>query len=149
MPITPIQLLLADDDHDDCLLFSEALQELSIDTCLNLVHDGVELFDFLSDTDSKTLPDLIFLDLNMPRKNGQECLAEIKQNDKYGAIPIAIFSTSYDPIVAARLREMGADYYIRKPADFSVLKKVLLEVLSIIQNEESMKAYKDKFILLS
>ncbi len=149
MPITPIQLLLADDDHDDCLLFSEALQELSLDTHLNLVHDGVELFDFLSGTDTKRLPHLIFLDLNMPRKNGQECLKEIKQNDKYSAIPIAIFSTSFDPVVAATLRDMGADYYIRKPADFSVLKKVLLDVLSIIQNEESIKANKDKFILLS
>ncbi len=149
MPRAHIHLLLADDDQDDCFLFSEALQELCTEAKLSVVHDGVELLNFLSENEIQRRPDLIFLDLNMPRKNGQECLTEIKQNDKFKQIPVSIFSTSFDPIVANKLREIGADYYIRKPADFSVLKNVLKEVIAIIQSEESGKANKDKFILLS
>jgi CheY-like chemotaxis protein len=149
MPDTQIHLLLADDDQDDCFLFSEALNELSSNFKLEIVHDGVELMNFLSTQKTDNLPNTIFLDLNMPRKNGYECLIEIRQNHKFNPIKIIIFSTSFDLHTAHKLREIGADYYIRKPSDFSVLKKALNDVISIIQSEECSQANKDNFILLS
>jgi CheY-like chemotaxis protein len=128
----PVNLLLADDDADDCIFFKEALEELSHATELTTVNDGVELMHLLSAEDG-TLPDALYLDLNMPRKSGFECLSEIKQNDKLKYLPVIIFSTSFNPEVVTKLHDQGADYYIRKPADFSDLKKIIsisLELLS-------------------
>jgi len=89
-------LLLADDDEDDCDFFKEALDELHLPTSLVTVNDGVQLMDFLSEKSVENLPDILFLDLNMPRKNGLECLREIKQNEAYKNLPVIIFSTSLD-----------------------------------------------------
>ncbi|MBK7428847.1 MAG: response regulator [Saprospiraceae bacterium] len=149
MPEAPIQLLLADDDQDDCLLFSEAISELSSIIQLRMVHDGAELLKFLSEQDTNQLPDIIFLDLNMPKKTGYECLIEIRQDNKFKHIPVVIFSTSFDPKTVSKLQENGADHYIRKPADFTILKNVLKEVLAIIQSEDPERTNKDNFILLS
>ena len=77
-----LYILLADDDEDDCAFFKEALDELLLSVSLVTVNDGVQLMDFLSDNPLKRLPDILFLDLNMPRKSGFECLAEIKEIDK-------------------------------------------------------------------
>lgn len=90
MPIDTINILLADDDKDDCLFFKEALEELEVVAQLTLVADGQQLMHRLrSDTDR--LPDVLFLDLNMPRINGMECLAEIKQSEKLRQLPVIIF----------------------------------------------------------
>ena len=79
---TPRQkLLLADDDSDDCTFFSEALQDLPVSATLSVVKDGIQLMSTLTNSTSQ-LPDILFLDLNMPRKSGFDCLSEIKSNDK-------------------------------------------------------------------
>lgn len=149
MTISNFQLLLADDDQDDCLLFSEALNEVTSCASLGIVHDGEELLNLLVKCDIEKLPDLIFLDLNMPKKNGQECLTEIRKNALYQKIPIIIISTSFDPETANKLYNMGADHYIRKPSEFADLKNALEQVLSIFQSDNADRAKKDKFILLS
>jgi CheY-like chemotaxis protein len=139
-------LLLADDDTDDCIFFKEVLEELGVDTTLTVVNDGVELMRLLSKkTDS--LPDVLFLDLNMPRKNGFECLLEIKLDDKLKHLPVVIFSTSLDMQVVNLLYEKGAHYYIRKPGEFSKLKKVIHEALTITSQTKSAQPAKEKFIL--
>ena len=86
---TSFNLLLADDDEDDRIFFNEALQELPIDTSLNTVNDGQQLMNLLTSI-STTLPDIIFLDLNMPLKTGYECLKEIKLNEKLKCLPVII-----------------------------------------------------------
>src|ERR1041384_454316 len=102
-----LNLVLADDDADDCLLFNEALEELPFSASLNVVHDGEQLMRFLlKNTDN--LPHVLFLDLNMPRKNGSQCLAEIKKNPKLNSINVIIFSTSFDEDVVNLLRQQGA-----------------------------------------
>lgn len=139
-------LLLADDDTDDCIFFKEVLEELGIDTTLTVVNDGVELMRLLSKkTDS--LPDVLFLDLNMPRKNGFECLLEIKLDDKLKHLPVVIFSTSLDMQVVNLLYEKGAHYYIRKPGEFSKLKKVIHEALTVTSKTKAEQPAKEKFIL--
>ncbi|MET7029939.1 response regulator [Sediminicola luteus] len=147
MDVIKYNLLLADDDSDDCLFFKEALEELPVDASLSTVNDGVQLMDFLS-SNSGDLPDALFLDLNMPRKSGLECLTEIKVTDELKHLPIIIFSTSLDLDVVDSLYEKGANYYIRKPGDFSALKKVIFEAITLTNNANSKHPNRDKFILL-
>ncbi len=138
--------MLADDDIDDCIFFKEALDDLPFSATLFTVSDGVQLMNYLS-AKTDILPDALFLDLNMPRKSGFECLSEIKSVDKLKDIPIFIFSTSLDPDVVTLLYNKGANYYIRKPGVYNELKKVISVVISIISNNNFPKPTRDKFIL--
>lgn len=141
-----IHLLLADDDKDDCLLFKEALDELRVPAELSEVSDGEQLMRLLVQKTDE-LPSIIFLDLNMPRKNGFECLTEIKQSGKLKDIPVIIFSTSYDKDVANLLYHQGAQYYIRKPSEFSKLKKVIRDALTLILEKNASPAERERFII--
>ena len=141
-----IYITLADDDEDDRLFFTEAFSELKINTRVNTVNDGVELMDFLNNEDS-VLPNVLFLDLNMPRKNGVECLLEIKQNDRFKDIAIAIYSTSSSEEHIEETFVNGANIYIKKPNDFNTLKKVLSDVVTLNWQYHTSGLNKDNFLL--
>ena len=143
-----MHLLLADDDDDDCMFFKEALEELPLDTNLTVVNDGEQLMNLLL-KEGKYLPDVLFLDLNMPRKNGFDCLTEIKQNENFNTLPVIIFSTSFNPEVVDMLYSRGANYYIRKPAYFSDLKKIISQALDLILDNNNRHPEKEKFVLYS
>ena len=129
MDSKPIQIILADDDESDRTNFMDALEESRIKTVVCTVNDGVELMELLSKEDTP-VPHLLFLDLNMPRKNGLECLKEIRQSEKLKNVAVAIYSTSsYEKDIEETFQE-GANVYIKKPTDFKVLKSVLDKVLS-------------------
>ncbi len=128
--LNPLKILLADDDKDDRLFFSMALKEITIPTKLTTVVDGEKLMDYLSENTDQ-LPDVIFLDINMPRKNGIECLTEIKQNKKLKDLPLIMFSTSNSRDKIGMVFKNGADVYIHKPSDFSQLKQVISHALPI------------------
>lgn len=145
---TNINILLADDDKDDCLLFKEALDELQLQTTLTLVHDGEQLMKLLTKNLKKRF-DVLFLDLNMPRKNGFACFEEIKRSDKLKSLPIIIFSTSYEKSIADLFYKNGAQHYICKPADFSELKKIIEEALLHISEKNNLQPPKEKFLLRS
>lgn len=140
-------LLLADDDEDDCDFFKEALDELLLPTSLVTVNDGVQLMDFLSESGAENLPDILFLDLNMPRKNGLECLTEIKQLEEYKNLPVIIFSTSLDRDIVDLVYGKGAVYYIQKPGEFSKLKKVIGSALNIASKNNFKQPERENFIL--
>lgn len=140
-----LNIVLADDDKDDCFLFDEAVEELPLAVNLTIVHDGVELMQFLADA-TDNFPDALFLDLNMPRKNGFECLSEIRKNNKLTRLPIIIFSTSFDPEIADQLYKKGAYYYMRKPSGFSKLSKAIHQALTQIKQSNGQPP-KEKFIL--
>lgn len=123
-----IHLLLADDDQDDCLLFTEAIEELEISTELQIVNDGDELMNELS---KNSIPSILFLDLNMPKKNGFECLKEIRQNPKFEQLPVIVISTSFDINIIDQLKDGGAQHYICKPNNFDKLKAVISAGLEI------------------
>jgi len=139
-------LLLADDDIDDCALFKEALDDLSISATLLTVNDGVHLMNFLS-ANSDNLPDALFLDLNMPRKSGFECISEINLFDKLKSLPVIIFSTSLNTEVVDLLYQKGAHYYIRKPGEYNKLKKMIFEAITLTSINKSTQPPRDKFIL--
>jgi CheY-like chemotaxis protein len=121
-------IFLADDDADDCMLFEDALKEVCDTTTLVTANDGVELMDILRRTVPPP-PDVIFLDLNMPRKDGFECLKEIRQTQKLKGIPVVIFSTSGQDDAIAKVYSEGADIYIRKPGSFPKLKIAIKQIL--------------------
>jgi CheY-like chemotaxis protein len=141
-----VYLLLADDDIDDCLFFREAMEELPVHASLTTVNDGVQLIQYLK-KNPHPFPSILYLDLNMPRKNGFECLAEIKSNDNLKNLPVIIYSTSFDPDIADRLYENGAHFYIRKPPEFPDLKKVILNQSTSLQTAKKASPQKKNFSL--
>lgn len=146
MKKTKIRILLADDDHDDCLLFQEALNDLPIETELNTVPNGEQLMQLLTKK-RKRLPDVLFLDLNMPRKNGFSSLGEIKRNSDLDQLPVIIFSTATEEEKVKQVFKDAAHYYIRKPATFSELKNVIFKVLTLIQDKNMPLPTKENFEL--
>ncbi|WP_308993677.1 response regulator [Mariniflexile litorale] len=146
MEKTKLNLLLADDDIDDCDFFKDALEEISVPANLSTVNNGVELMNLLL-TEPVNYPDIIFLDLNMPRKSGMECISEIKAIDKLNHIPIIIYSTSLDMNVVNLLYDKGAHYYIQKPGKFAVLKKVIKEAITQFHINNSLRPTREKFII--
>jgi len=124
MENAPLYILLADDDESDIFLFIEAFEEMKVKTIVHTVNDGLQLMQYLSQ-ENVPLPHLLFLDLNMPRKNGLECLKEIRSIEKLKDISIAIYSTSASEKDVEETFLYGANVYIQKPSDFSELKHVL------------------------
>ncbi|MGC4039265.1 MAG: response regulator [Flavobacterium sp.] len=141
-----IHIILADDDEDDRLLFTDAFDELKINTKVNTFNDGVELMNYLNSQDA-VLPNVLFLDLNMPKKNGIECLCEIKENSRFDDIAIAIYSTSSSEEHIEETFIKGANIYIKKPSDFTTLKKILSEVVTINWQYHTSGLNKDNFLL--
>jgi CheY-like chemotaxis protein len=141
-----LNLLLADDDFDDRYFFKEALETLPFSISLIAAEDGEQLLRLLA-RETSELPDAIFLDLNMPRKNGFECLLEIKLNEKLNQIPVIIFSTSYEHNVVNLLYKNGAKYFIRKPPDVSQLGRVIQQALTLIANETFPQPSREDFVL--
>ncbi|HMK17107.1 MAG TPA: response regulator [Chitinophagaceae bacterium] len=139
-------LLLADDDIDDCIFFEDALKELPISATLSTVNNGIQLMNYLM-AKSDDLPDVLFLDLNMPRKNGIECLTEIKLNDTLKDLPVIIFSTSFNMEVVDLFYQKGAHYYIRKPGEYEKLRKIILEAVTLTSQNKLTQPTRDKFIL--
>ena len=139
-------LLLADDDIDDCIFFEDALKELPISATLSTVNNGIQLMNYLM-AKSDDLPDVLFLDLNMPRKSGIECLTEIKLIDKLKDLPVIIFSTSFNTEVVDLFYQKGAHYYIRKPGEYEKLRKIILEAVTLTSQNKLTQPTRDKFIL--
>lgn len=138
-------ILLADDDTDDRSLFDIALKELEVSTHLMTVNDGEQLMNYLTEN-LDHLPDILFLDLNMPRKNGFECLCEIRENEKLKNLSVVVFSTSfpqqknYELGTISNLFKLGACVYIRKPSDFEQLKQTLHYALPMAAEATSSKS---------
>ena len=124
------RVLLADDDEDDRLFFADALNSLKTDTEIVSINDGEKLMHYLED-ESNELPHILFLDLNMPCKNGFECLDSIRLSERLKHMTVAIYSTSAEDSDIETAFVKGANVYIRKPNDFEGLKKALSDVLSV------------------
>jgi two-component system response regulator len=127
-----IDILLVDDNPDDVELTKEALiaSKIHIDS-LNVLPDGVEAMAYLRKEGrytNATRPSVIFLDLNMPKKDGREVLREIKADDELKTVPIVILTTSEDEEDVIRSYELHANCYVRKPVDLSALVKVVQAV---------------------
>jgi CheY-like chemotaxis protein len=142
----PFHILLADDDEGDRLLFKEAFSELKIKTVVRVVNNGIQLMEWLNKKDI-TLPYLLFLDLNMPPKNGLDCLKEIKSNEKLKDVFIAIYSTSDSEKDMEQTFRNGANIYITKPNDFNKLKQVLEKAVQTAYTYQDTTLNRENFLL--
>ncbi|MBP3193212.1 response regulator [Natronogracilivirga saccharolytica] len=141
-----LKILLAEDDNADCLLFEEVIAELPVSVNLFTVTNGEELLGWLNKKGNK-LPDVLFLDLNMPRKNGFAALGEIKRSSKLQDLPVIIFTTANDKERIKQVYKDAAHYYIRKPNKFSDLKKLVYKILVLISENNISLPDKEHFIL--
>lgn len=121
-------ILFSDDDTDDALLFTQAADLMTSPILLSFAEDGEQLMRYLS---KETLPDLIFLDLNMPVKNGIECLREIRSDKKLDWLPIIIYTTSNNPNDINTCFELKANLYVVKPTSFEGIIKTLKKIINI------------------
>jgi CheY-like chemotaxis protein len=127
----PIEILMADDDPEDRLLVLDAWEESRVANSLSFVEDGEELMDYLyrqgkyDSLNGKPLPDLILLDLNMPKKDGREALKEIKADPKLRRIPVIVLTTSKEEADILKTYDLGANSFIKKPVTFESLVEVV------------------------
>lgn len=127
----PIRILMADDDEDDRELCRDAIEESRVLNIVDFVTDGIELLDYLhnrgeyQDKSVYPRPDLILLDLNMPRMDGREALKEIKLDSELRRIPVVILTTSKAEEDLLSGYDLGAASYITKPVTFTELVKLM------------------------
>ncbi len=132
--VAPLNILLADDDMDDRFFFDKALKEIPIASQLITFNNGEQLMEYLT-AHAGQLPDILFLDLSMPRKTGFECLSEIKENEKLKGLTVIMLTTSFtrgldlEDNLSKTLIRMGATDYIRKPVEFNELKQIIHQAL--------------------
>ena len=122
-------VLLADDDADDRMLFRDVLNDLGMAVALKTVGDGVELMELLHA--SATLPDVLFLDFNMPKKDGLSCLREIKADERLSALPVVVFSNSDNPALVEMMLNEGASYFVRKQHGYNKTLKLITKLFAL------------------
>jgi CheY-like chemotaxis protein len=141
----PIEILIVDDNPGDVRLTLEALKDGKVQNRLHTAHDGVEAIAFLrrkGEYADVPLPDLILLDLNMPRMNGLQLLAEVKEDSALKHIPVVILTGSREVEDIAKTNNMQADRYVTKPIDFEQFIKTVKSIIDFwlttvkIQTEE-------------
>jgi len=126
----PFWIVLTDDDEDDREIFQNALEEVSPETRLILFENGADLLDALKQENNK-LPDILFLDINMPVKNGFDTLAAIRQSEKLAGLCIIMYSTSDNGADIEKAQHAGANGYVQKPYSHKNLKAVLTKILAM------------------
>ncbi len=146
MNLDALKVVLVDDDEDDRLLFKDAIEEVDINTNLLLFGNGQEFMDYIS-LSGQPLPHLVFLDLNMPIKDGIQCLTEIRSTSTLKDLSVAIYSTSSSEKDIEQTFIKGANIYINKPSDFSKLKKAIREVLKLNWQYHTSNLNRDNFLL--
>lgn len=138
-------LLLCDDDDDDRFFFRDAVKEVDEKIIVNTVNNCEELITTLDNPTN--IPDLLFLDLNMPRSNGKQCLEKIRKNPALENLPVIIYSTSVHGMDIDETYSKGANLYIQKSNNFTKFKKLISTVLS--NQLDIYRPDKEKFVLFS
>lgn len=126
-----ISIFLVDDDRDDQEIFKSALDEIDVQVELSLYNSSSTLLEALSSKQNK--PDVLFLDLYMPKMDGEECLIEIRKNPEFDDIPVVIYSTEYDLDRIEKLFNLGANRYLRKPDSLNSIKTSLETTLNFVE----------------
>ena len=130
-PDQPLSVLLVEDDPGDVVIAQEALAAGRLNTDLHVVTDGVEAMSYLRKSapyDDAERPDLILLDLNLPRKSGHEVLAEVKQDPALRRIPVVVLTTSQAQEDVAKSYDLHASVHVSKPVDFDQFTEVVRQI---------------------
>ena len=132
-------ILLVDDDVDDRLIFTEIVHEINPSLHILSANDGAEALELLERNITK--PDIIFLDINMPRVNGAECLCQLKRRPKFSSIPVVMYSTSTCEREINKMKKLGAQDFISKPYSWNDLKQVVSKVIyKLLYKSPALKA---------
>jgi CheY-like chemotaxis protein len=129
-----MKILLIDDDSDDRALFREALQEISPETLCVTEGDARKALKDLYDP-AVQLPNVIFVDINMPRVSGWDCLMDIRSNESTKDIPVVMYSTSSHEKDVEKANQLGASCLLTKPEDYCQLRKCMADVVRILDGE--------------
>ncbi len=130
-PVRPIEVLLVEDDEGDVLMTREALAEGKVLNRLSVVNDGVEAVEYLrqnGDYHEASRPDLILLDLNLPKKDGRQVLEEVKADENLRRIPVIVLTTSGADEDVLRSYNLHANAYVTKPVDFDRFVDVIRQI---------------------
>jgi CheY-like chemotaxis protein len=138
-------IFLADDDAEDRDIFQEALAQVHAAATLTFAENGMKLMDLLN-VPPMPLPDVIFLDLNMPGKSGYDCISEIRADQSMNAYPVVIFTTSSMQQDIDHMYSLGANHFVSKPSTFDKLKEVIRKVLYIDWKNKDVAA-REHFVL--
>jgi CheY-like chemotaxis protein len=131
----PVQILLAEDNPADVYLIRQALAENNVNCSIDVACNGKQALSFLSEdgeSQSKTTPNLILLDINLPQHNGTEILQHIRQSRRFSSVPVIVFTSSDSPADRLSATQLGAVRYIKKPSlldEFMAIGGVIREVL--------------------
>lgn len=128
---TPIEILLVEDNPADVRLTREALKDAKVSNVMHVVEDGVEALDFLKQQgkhEGAPRPDLVLLDLNLPRKDGREVLAEVKADDGLKRIPVVVLTTSTAEQDVLKSYNLHANCYVTKPVELDQFVKVVRSI---------------------
>ena len=128
-------IFLVDDDVDDQLFFTDALKEIDAGISCAIANNGREALEDLKKM--TLLPEILFLDLNMPFMNGYECLSHLKNEVRLCRIPVVIFTTSNDPKDAEITHQLGAEVFLSKPNEFKLLREKLEKILALDFSSDS------------
>ncbi len=139
-----LKILFVDDDSDEMYLFKEALEHTGLNISLSNAQNGNQLKEYLF---NKTLPDLVFLDINMPYKDGLESLIEIRSNPLLDKLKIIIYSTTKVKNIVHACFNAGADLFVLKPDDFDGMVKVIGSVCKRNWNAFERPLINDGFVI--
>ena len=139
-------IILADDDDDDYDFFAEAIHSFAPQVTISRALDGADLVNILEASPAE-LPDLIFLDLNMPCRNGFECLGVLKTTEKWKNIPVIIYSTSAFADLVDTTFNLGANLYVQKPGDYGDIMKTVKKIFSINLHSLLRQPAKENFFM--
>ena len=136
-------ILIADDDHDDVHIFSLALTEVLESATLRHAEDGGKLFEELQ----VKIPDLLFLDINMPCKNGMDCIREIRQDKSYDTMPVVMFTSLQPREFVERTYRLGANFFIDKPTSVEALAMKISKVISIEWKKQMVYPSLEEYVI--
>lgn len=136
-------ILLAEDDDDDYLIFTVAIQDTKLAVAITRAENGDELMKLLEES----IPDILFLDLEMPCKDGKQCLKEIRSNQKYDELPIILYTSYREPGSVEFCFRQGANLYVIKPSSISELSEILRRILTIDWKQLMYFPPKSEFVI--
>ena len=149
MSQTALNILLTDDNVNEHLFFKYATKSINEKIKVHSLNSGKSLLEYFK-SDQNPLPDIVFLDVNMPLKNGNECLAELRANELLKSLPVVMYSTSDSADDVDTAYELGANLYVKKPIGIDELRQVLARVFAIY-DETKLKppASRNEFLVSS
>ena len=136
-------IFLADDDEDDVMFFKIALEHIGNKDQLTVFNNGEELMQHLKST--SVLPNVLFLDLNMPLKSGIECITEIRKNVKFENLPIVVYTTAQQEFIINEMYYKGANYYFSKTPNPELMKTYLQMILS--KKPDDVNTSREEFLV--